>query len=262
MAKRFANTIWVIVVGALLVAGCESAGIPKVDALAVGPDVERLAVESQYSAWAIKAAGGLDAWTKARAVEFDCVVTFYQPDGSYYLTEQHYQVFPWSNSIRISGQEPQGTYVWQLLKGQFAVLRGETRYDGLEVGVDSGCIAEGLLNVITAPARLLDESVEFKWLTEPVRLEGQWYQPIKRMAKAGVEGAASLRDAAFYQKRSNSRIDIVLLGCGIGRSVLVVRGYDYRELEKGGVLLPSKIEMFKADASGSLRQRIIEINVK
>ncbi|MBL7152436.1 MAG: hypothetical protein ISS79_01875 [Phycisphaerae bacterium] len=262
MCKRLSNSICVAVVCALIVGGCAPESGPKADVLAVGPKLEALAVPSEYAALAIRAAGGFDAWANAKKIDLDCVATFYQEDGTYYLTEQRYEVFPWSNSVRISGAEPGGEYSRRLLEGRFSVLEGKSQYDGLQVGVDNGCIADGILNLITAPARLLDESVKYTWSTEPVRIKGQWYRPVKRLAKIGAPGTVNVREGAFYQKRSSGRVDMVLLGCGGTEDVLIVRGHDYRLLGKGGVMVPSKIEAFKADASNRVRHRIIEIDLK
>ncbi|MGD8500353.1 MAG: hypothetical protein PVJ86_06880, partial [Phycisphaerales bacterium] len=131
------------------------------EVLARGPDFETISVPSDYAARAIEAAGGFNAWTKAKEVHLDCVVTFYQPDGSFYLTQQRYVVYPWSNAIQISAREPQGSFVWQLSKGQFDVLEGSAQAVELPIAAPSRCFAEVILNIITAPVRFLDGSVEF-----------------------------------------------------------------------------------------------------
>ena len=43
---------------------------------------------------------------------------------------------------------------------------------------------------------------------------------------------------------------------------LAVRGYDYREVEKGGVRFPAKIEIFRTDAAGVLQERLVKIDSK
>lgn len=262
MANRLSNVIWVAVAGVIVVGGCVVEREQQADLLAVGPELEELTISSEQAGLAIESAGGLDAWTKAKQIQLACVTTFYQEDGSYYLTEQLYEVFPWSNALRISGREPRGEYAWEFREGRLDVLGGESQYDGLLVGLDNGCIADGILSVITAPIRLLDEAVESIWSNEMVKLEGQWYKPIKRVVKPGVDGAEKLRDAGFYQKRSSGRVDMVLLRCGGSESVLIVRGHDYTLLGQGGVMIPSKIEAFKADPNGRVRHRIIQIDVK
>ena len=262
MANLLTNMIGVAVAGVVVVAGCAVEGEQGTDLLAVGPELATLTISSEQAGLAIESAGGLDAWAKAKQIELACVTTCYQEDGSYYLTEQLYEVFPWSNALHISGREPQGEYTWEFREGRLGVLKGESEYDGLLVGVDKGCIAEAIGSVITAPIRLLDEAVDSKWSNEMVKLEGQWYSPIKRVAKAGVDGGENVREAGFYQKRSSGRVDMLLLRCGGPEGVLIVRGHDYTLLGQGGVMIPSRIEAFKADPSGRVRHRIIQIDVK
>lgn len=252
----------VLAAAALICAGCAVEDSTREDPLAVGPDLQIFAAPAGRAASAFEAAGGIDAWRKAGKIPLDCVVTFFQKDGSFYLTEQRYEVFPWSNSMRISGDEPDGAYTWQLLQGRFGILKGKSLYDGLEVGADNACIAEGILSVITAPVRLLDQSVDFKWAGEEVKLDGQWYRAAKRTSRSGDGNDSSLRDAAFYQRRSSGRVDMVLLRCRGAENMLIVRGHDYTLLGKGGVMIPSKIEVFNADASGRVRHRILQIDLK
>jgi len=52
-----------------------------------------------------------------------------------------------------------------------------------------------------------------------------------------------------------------------GDDFLAVRGYDYTEVvrmdsqgEKEGVRVPGRIEIFKADSQGNLRQRLVKID--
>ncbi len=262
MSNWLSKMIWAVAAGVIVVGGCAVESEPGIDKLAVGPAPESLKIPSEEAGVAIESAGGQDAWAGTKHIRIGCVVTFYQEDGSYYLTEQLYEIFPWSNSVRISGREPGGEYAWEFQGGDLAVLQGESEYAGLEVGVDKGCIAEGTLNLITAPARLLDEAVESKWSAETVKLEGDWYRPIKRAAKAGVGGAANPRDSAFYQKRSTGRVDMVLSRCGGADTVVIMRGYDYMLLGQGGVMIPSKIEAYKADQTGAVRHRVIQIDVE
>jgi len=262
MSNWLSNMIWVAIAGVIVVGGCAVESEEGTDLLAVGPELEKLTTSSEQAGVAITSAGGLDAWAKAKQIQLACVTTFYQEDGSYYLTEQLYKVFPWSNAIRISGREPRGEYAWEFQEGRLSILQGESQYDGLLVGVDNGCIADGILSVITAPIRLLDEAVDSKWSSQMVKLEGQWYRSIKRVPKAGVDGAENLREAGFYQKRSSGRVDMVLVRCGGPEGVLIVRGHDYTLLGQGGVMIPSKIEAFKADPSGRVRHRIIQVDVK
>jgi len=265
MISLFSKTIWLVFVMAFIIGGCEQKYKENVEVLALGPDLETLGFVPDYAAGAIEAAGGSDTWMKTKELQLDCVVTFYQPDGSFYLTEQHYEVYPWSNSIRISGREPQGKFVWQFSKGQFSVLQGGDRIEGLPSTVGSRCFAEVILNVITVPARFLDESVEFFKVPDPVKLQGQWYYPISRRMKPRTMAEPTAHEidlsaAVFYQNRDSSLFDMLWFPQMSGGKSLMVRGYDYSEIEKGAVLVPTKIEIFRTDARGDSKERLVKID--
>ncbi len=245
---------------ALAFVGCQQEQQQEEVVLAAAPDSTTLSVSSDYATRAIEAAGGLDAWTKAKELRFMCVVTLYQPDGSHYLSEQRYAVYPWSNSIHVSATEPQGTSVWQLSQGRFDVLQGSDRIDELSGAVPGRCLAEAILNIVTAPARFLDASAEFSRENSPVKIQGQWYHPIDRQAESGLLSSGRMAKAVFYQNRDNSLVDLIHIACAeTGRS-LAVRGYDYDEIEKGGLLVPTRIEVFAADSQGGSKLRLVKID--
>ena len=262
------------VVAAFIFTGCQRKYKEDVvEVLASGPDIETISVPPDYVVRAIEAAGGWNAWAQTKELQFDCVVTFYQPDGSFYLTEQHHVVYPWSNSIQISAREPQGTFVWQLSRGQFDVLQGGGQIDGLPVEISSHCFAEMILSVITIPARFLDASVEFTKAPTGLKIQGQWYYPITRRSRPVVgaelepEPARPLSKAVFYQDRDSSLVDMLLFAYKSGEKFLAIRGYDYTEVipmdsqgEKEDVRVPVRIEIFRTDVHGNLQERLVKID--
>lgn len=262
MRNRKSEIICLVLVAVSVLAGCERQREEDVDVLARGPEAEAISVPSNEAARAIKATGGLNVWKKTTKLQFDCVVTFYQPDGSFYLTEQRYEVHPWLNSIQISADEPQGAFVWKLSRGQFNVLRGAGQIDALPKAVPSRCFAEVILSIITAPARLLDGSVEFSKQSAPVKIQGKWYYPIDRQGK---DLTARISDAVFYQDRDSSLVDMIRLAClntGAAREkpIQYVRGYDYQEVDKAGPLVPTRIEIFETDARDRSQKRLVKID--
>ncbi len=262
MRNRISETICLVLAAVFVLAGCEQQHEEDVDVFARGQEVEAIPTPSEAAARVIKATGGLNAWKKTTKLQLDCVVTFYQPDGSFYLTEQHYEVHPWLNSIKISADEPQGAFVWKLSRGQFNVLRGTGQIDALPKAVPSRCFAEVILNIITAPARFLDGSVEFSKQSTPVKIQGKWYYPIDRQGKGY---AARISDAVFYQDRDSSLVDMIRLAClntGAAREkpIQYIRGYDYQEVEKAGPLVPTRIEIFETDARDRTQKRLVKID--
>jgi hypothetical protein len=256
-----------VLVVAFIFTGCQRKYEEEaVDALDSGPEIDMTSVPPDYVVKAIEAVGGWNAWIRTKELQLDCVVTFYQPDGSFYLTEQHYVVYPWSNSIQISAREPQGRFVWQLSKGKFDVLQEGGQSDALPVVIGSNHFAEMILSIMTIPARFLDESAEFSKETTGLKIQGQWYYPISRISRPVVgaelnsEPAFVLSKAVFYQNSDNSLIDMLIFDFMSGDSNFAVRGYDYTEVEKDGVHVPARIEIFKADARGDLQERLVKID--
>jgi len=246
---------------AFLFAGCEQPQ-EDVDVLTLAQQAEVISIPSNEAEQAIKATGGLNTWKKTTQLQLDCVVTFYQPDGSFYLTEQHYEIHPWLNSILISADEPQETLVWKWSEGKFDVLKGTGQIEALPKAVPSCCFAEAILDIITAPVRFLDGSVEFSESSGPVRIQGRWYYPIQRQEKIF---AARISEAVFYQERDSSLVNMIRLSCTgtgsvIDRTVQYVRGYDYKEVEKTGLLVPTRIEIFETDARDRTQKRLVKID--
>lgn len=262
MINRLSNMMfWLILVMVFTVAGCWD----KKDRLATTPKAETIAFMADYASGAIEAAGGRQAWTNVKKLEFDTVVTFYKPDGSVYLTEHHYEIYPWSNSIRISAAEPQGKFIWELSKR--GSKKARHRYIGDAFPSDlcgKQYFTALMLDIITAPVRLLDKSVGFSKEPKPVKLEGLWYYPIVRAVPAPRRGGVEpyWSKAVFYQRTEGSLIDMIWFSDIDQGKFLVARGYDYREIEKGGVRIPKKIEIFKTDAPGVLKERLVKIDLK
>jgi hypothetical protein len=202
---------------------------------------------------------------------YDGVVTFYEPEGSFYLTEQHYEIYPWSNSIRISSKEPAsrpdysgvkrpcgGEIIWELTDGSFIVEGDSGVSSGLPAGLSERAFAEAVLFIMTAPVRFLDKSVSFIEETKPVKKEGLWYFPIERM-DSGVLPYRS--KVVFYQNKDNSLVDTIWFSNAEGL-FLSIRGYDYYEGGQGGVLVPTKVEISRTDKYGVVQERLVQIDFK
>jgi len=272
MMHRLSKAIWLVLLIACTIAGCTKQTGKSTGRLARGPDVQTLTAPSDYAAGALKATGGFKKWTKTKRLSLDCVVTFYQPDGGFYLTQQHLEVFPWSNSIRISVREPLGPVMWQLLDGQLTILQG--REQDILMQISHRDYAEAILGLTTAPVRLLDASASFNRRSEPIKIEGLWYDSVERtytVSRGGVgnrlqEGVDSTKShwatIVFYQNKNTTLIDMLWF-CDIDRQeYLAVRGYDYSEVEEKGILLPTKIEIFTTDARSVFKERLLTVDFK
>ena len=258
-----------VLIGILFLAGCR-AGEAR-EELAAGPDIRSIQVANTFAPRAIKVTGGYEAWLATKELEFDCVVTFYEPEGSFYLTEQHHEIYPWSNSIRISSTEPaskldpggvkrpsSGEVIWELTGEDFSVSKGPRVSDSLPAGLSERAFAEAVLYITTAPVRFLDKSVSFIEGTKPVKKEGQWYFPIERVG-SGVTPYWS--KVIFYQNKNNSLVDMIWFSNAEG-VFLSARGYDYYDTGGEAVVVPTKVEISRTDARGVIQERLVQIDFK
>ena len=116
---------------------------------------------------------------------------------------------------------------------------------------------EMLLDITTAPVRLLDGMVIYAKGKNPVRIDGQWYYPLARVATQELSWLYS--SAVSYQNKDSLMVDLILYADLEEGKFYVVRGYDYEEDKKSRVLIPDKIEIFEARASGVLIKRLVRI---
>ncbi|MHC4460286.1 MAG: hypothetical protein ACYS6W_08555 [Planctomycetota bacterium] len=257
MINRFSKIIWLILAAAFVLAGCEQEQKEETSVYNVLLDPNF--VMPEYASRAIGATGGLEAWMKTQKLEFDCVVTLYKSDGSFHLTEQHHEICPWLNSIWISAEEPQGKFVWQLSSGLFSVLEGAEQVDTLPIAIENRQFAEAILDITTAPMCFLEKSFAFTKGTKPVKIEGQWYYPIER-AKIFIGRLPNWSKVVFYQNIGTARVDMLWFVEVGEKKFFAIRGYDYREVEKKGISVPTRIEIFGTDSAGVLRERLVKID--
>jgi hypothetical protein len=273
MINRSSRTKGIVLLTALIISGCRAPATNSTATnLARSPDVEKLRMPSNFAARALEATGGFKTWVNTKRLDLDCIVTLYQLDDSFYLTEQKIEVFPWSNSIRILDRQSQGPVMWQLRDGQLTILQGYEQVIPMQVSYRD--YAEAILSLITAPARLLDASVNFKRRTEPIKIGGLWYDWFERTytmgtdnapneLQEGIESIKSRWDRVIYcQNKVNSFIDLLWFCKFDYQEYIAVRGYDYNEVEEKGILLPTKIEVFTTDARFVFKKRLLTIDIK
>jgi hypothetical protein len=244
-----------------ILTGCRKEYENDVNVLAIEPQSKMISVPTDYVNNSIEAAGGLENWGKIIQLEFDCLVTYYQSDDSFYLTEQHYDIYPWSNSIQISGEEPQGRYICQLSQGQFDILEDNEQIRNSIVNIGNSCLAEAILNIMTIPARLIDNSVVFTRGNAPINIQGELYYPVTRQSRNANQNSVNESDAVFYQDTNNYLVDMIWLICQNGKNFVLVRGHDYIKIKNSDIFIPSKIEIFKTDVQGMSKDKLVKIEV-
>lgn len=203
------------------------------------PDPELINQAPAYVTKAAEAAGGWRAWTKIQQLGARCVVTFYDGDGSFYLTQQCHRIQPWLNSITITAT-------------------GSHTFPG---PVTADCYAQAVLEIVTAPARFLDSSAVFTRGTSPVKIEGLWYYPIERVTDR--QSNTGQQKVVFYQNTDTSLVDIISFVSDDKHSChppVTVRAYDYHQIQDQQVMLPARLEIFRTDHWGQPGRRLVKID--
>jgi hypothetical protein len=249
MINQYKNQIRLVLITALLFTGCEQQQKKDIS------EQEEVSTQIPYHITpVIETSGGLKTWTETKKLEFDCIATFYQPDGSFYLTKQHHEIYPWSNLIRISAHEPQGKFVWEFSSGRLNTIEETKQEDFLPVGLDAEDFAKAILDITTTPVRLLESKAELTKSKSPIKIEGLWYYPI------GQDELDNRPNIIFYENRDSTLIDMIWFVDAERGTPLAVRGYHYHEIEKSGVFVPAKIEIFMTDNRRIIQNRLVTID--
>ncbi len=276
MVMRVIRTAVLIVLATLMLTGCgrqvSKQPSQDLDLLATGPDRAALPVPRPWVTAALDAAGGMAAWTRCKQLDFEAIVTATCPDGSFYLTEHEFDVYPWSDAIQVAAREPGGRIVWQTVGGQYRIVDGGDRADVSPVRTFYRDYAEAVLQITTAPVRMLDANVALTRRPARVQVGGQWYDPLE--AKFAGQKVVSPEkgpetvvvepywtDGIYFQNRDSLRVDMIWLANPAAQKFLLVRGYDYTPLAEGGVRAPTKIEIFQSgpDALPGPRLALIDV---
>jgi len=277
MVTRVVRRGVLVVLTALTLAGCgrqvSKESSPNLDLLATGPDRKVLPMPRPCVSAATDAAGGLAAWKQSRKIELGGIVTACACDGSFYLTQQDFVVCPWSDAIQVTAHEPQADFVWQVVGGQYHAPQADPSLDVSPLSGSHSDYAEAVLQITTAPVRMLEDGVVLTPRPATVQIAGQWYLAIEAKYRAQttssnekgqdkVAGGPYWTQGIYFQNAGNSLVDMIWLGDPAARKFLIVRGYDYARGVVGGVLTPTKIEVFQSDPDANIGPRIALVDLK
>jgi hypothetical protein len=276
MVTRVMQSAVLVVLTSLTLTGCgrqvskESA--PNFDLLATGPAPRVLPTMRPDVSGAVEAVGGLETWKQCAKIEFGAIVKACARDGCFYLTQQDFVLCPWSDAIQVTAHEPRADFVWQVVGGSYYLPQVDPNLDVSPLGSERCDYAYAVLQIVTAPARMLEDGFVLTPRPTVVQNDGQWYLPIdakyaekdnsgvKVRAKGGV--ASHWTQSVFFQDQSQPVVDMVWLGDPDAKKFLIVRGYDYAEVAGRGVKIPTKIEVFQSDPDANIGPRLALVDLK
>jgi len=285
MVVRVVRTSALIVLIALALTGCgwqaSKESSQKFSLPVTGPDRKVLPTSRPSVSAALDAAGGLLAWKECTKIEAGAVVTACAPDGCFYLTEQDFVLCPWSDAIQVTAHEPQADLVWQVVGEQDRAPRADPNLQGSPLASLRGDYADALLQIATAPVRLLEDDLVLTPRPATVQIAGQWYLPLEvshrtlggrlRAGDAETDGTGEARSRPqgprwtqriYFQDTDSSLVDMIWLGNSVTQKFLLVRGYDYARTASGGVRIPTKIEVFQSDPEANIGSRLALVELK
>ncbi len=181
----------------------------------------------------------------------ECIVTRYADDGGEYLSEQVHRICSDDGAIEMSANEPQGRFVWLLRGREFKVVVGKGRLSRLETTLCDRGYARIISVAMLAGAGMMD--VSSLPVLDPVKIEGQWYEPIS-LPSQSEEVTVTL-----YRSKDTGIIDVIGLEDLAGGRTLTARSYNYRFSQQLGKRVPTKIDLFGGSRL-SLANRILDIN--
>jgi hypothetical protein len=265
MIARVMPSAVLIVLTALMLTGCgrqaAKKSAPDLNLLATGPDLQALPTPHPLVSAALDATGGLAAWEQCKKIEFHAAVTACERDGYFYLTEHDFVLCPWSEAIQVTAREPQANFTWQVVRGRYHASRADPNADVSPLRGLSHEYAEAVLQIATAPVRMLADNLLLGARPATTQIAGQWYLPID--AKYQEQTAEPYwTQGIYFQSVDRSLVDMVWLGNPLTHKFIIARGYDYAPSTDAGVLVPTKIEVFRSDAEANIGSRLALVDLK
>jgi hypothetical protein len=261
-----------IVLTSLTLTGCgrqvSKESSPNFDLLATGPDRKALPTPHPFVSAALDATGGLAAWEQSKRIEFRATVTACEREGCFYLTEHDFVLCPWSDAIQVTAHEPRADFTWQVVRGRYHAPRADPNLDVSPLRGLCCDYADAVLQIATAPVRMLESNAMLTSRPAAVQIAGQWYLPIDadyqaKKADSKDKAAESYwTQGIYFQGQDRSLVDMIWLGNPVAQQFLVVRGYDYVKNADTGVKIPTKIEVFQSDPDVNIGPRLALVDVK
>jgi hypothetical protein len=265
MVPRVMTSAVLIVLTAVMLGGCgrpaaqESAA--GLSLPATGPERQTLPKPRAFVSAALDATGGLAAWEQCKEIEFHAAVSACARDGYYYLTEHDFVLCPWSDSVQITAHEPRANFTWQIVRGRYHASRADPNADVSPLRGLSHEYADAVLELATAPVRMLEDTVLLGPRPAATQIAGQWYLPID--AKYKEQTATSYwTQGIYFQSADQSLVDMIWLGNPATHKFLIARGYDYAPATVAGVLIPTKIEVFQSDPDANIGPRFALVDLQ
>jgi len=177
---------------------------------------------------------------ESNVLTLNCIVSYYQPDGSVYYTEQVHKIYPEIDVIVFTAAEPQGKYEWSVIAGEFSGPK-TSKEDPIssEIMFDKA-IAKALqaLYLANSSSPVSETSVISGAV---LNLDGQLYDKVN----SGND------TVALFKNRRTNKIDTAKINTN---RPYILRSYNFQKIANSNSILPTKIDVL---AEKNLNERLL-----
>lgn len=179
----------------------------------------------------------------------DCVVTAYDENGEKYFTNQRHEIFEQPVTIVVTATEAEGDITWFLSEGKYET-DSAAKLDHL---LCNRQIASAILSLHLASGGLYEglAGVEL----EPVKLDGQWYNPLEITPK-GIESDRII----LFRSSNKKHINRVTVADMFGNNAFTAKGHNERIFRDEGISIPGKIDVFSTGKDGQAKALVLQID--
>ena len=186
-------------------------------------------------------------------ISANCVATFFNNDGSRYMTSQQHRIYPSDRRIIISSTEPAGDFVCQFSSKNGFNIRSSLSgsRSGGPTQTMHGDTTQLVLAAFSAGGGLIDD---FKKLGGAEKISGQLYQPMQ--SRSYCQGQICL---TFYQNTNSGVVDVVRFADSNSGRYLLCRSFNYQKISGVARPVPTKIDIFSTDKAGLLQGQLMQM---
>jgi hypothetical protein len=188
---------------------------------------------------------------EGECVSAGCVATFFNPDGSRYITTQQHRIYLTDQRIIVSSTEPAGDFVCQFSRDGFNVTSSLGGGGGMATQILHSDTTQLVLAAFSVGSGFLDGLTE---LGEPKKISGQLYQPLQ--SQLYCQGQVCL---TFYRNINSGVIDVVRFEDSNSAKYLFCRSFNYQKISGLARPVPTKIDIFDTDKAGLLGQQLLQL---
>ena len=188
------------------------------------------------------------------AVVTDCIVSYYKTNASAYITRQRHGYNPSAGFFQAVSTEPTGIVQCSLLKDNYdSSTPKQHALSDLPATFWSKNLAVAMYYSFCAGGGLLE--TESMLSTENIKIEGQWYTPLKPQWPSGVK-------LTLLQSLDTKRIEMVQLEDAKEGLAWLVKSYNLNYNKELSKPLPRMIDVFDIRNGVGSKELMIRFDYK